>query len=154
MYKDISFWLDGKECKCGDYVKLTCFEDEKIGGNRNAKYVGCDLNGDEKYVFVIVAPDTSYDGMELRIGHAMLRFYIKEVAIKNYAEMSIKTENKQEEDEELIDPKYIDGIMEAWACYIFAMLFSTILVFPSNFGGWIISSVVFFKWRHNKIHRG
>lgn len=30
MYKDISFWLNGKECKCGDYVKLTSFGDKKM----------------------------------------------------------------------------------------------------------------------------
>lgn len=152
MYKDISFWLNGKECKCGDYVKLTSFGDKKNGGNRNAKYIGWDLDGDEKYVFVIVAPETNYDGMELRIGHAMLRFYIKKVAIKDYTTMLIEMENEQDEDTELRDPKYIDGIMEAWACYIFAMLFSTILVFPNNLCGWILSSVVFFKWRHKKIH--
>lgn len=151
MYEDISFWLNGRECECGDYVKLTSFEEEKVGGNRNAKYVGWDLGGDNKYVFVIVAPDTDYDGMELRISDGMLRFYIEKVGVKDYEDLLTMTESEQKK-QELRDPKYIDGIVEAWACYIFAVLFSTILIFPGNVLGWIISSVVFFKWRHDKIH--
>ena len=51
-----------------------------------------------------------------------------------------------------MDPKYIDGIVEAWTWYLLAMVAApfikdyTIVV-------WIFASVVFFTWRNNKINR-
>ena len=43
----------------------------------------------------------------------------------------------------------VKGMLGAWTTYIFAMLLS--LVCMQWFFGWIISSLVFFTYRHNKL---
>ena len=53
-----------------------------------------------------------------------------------------------------MEPKYIDGIVEAWTWYLLAMLAAP---FVKGIGNviviWIFSSIVFFTWRNNKINR-
>ena len=45
----------------------------------------------------------------------------------------------------------IDGLFIGWVWYIFLMLISSI--FKDAVGLWILISVVFFSWRHNKIKK-
>lgn len=45
----------------------------------------------------------------------------------------------------------IDGLFLGWVWYIFLMIIS--VIFKNAIGLWILWSVVFFSWRHNKIKK-
>lgn len=145
MNENISFWLRGEKYNCGDVVMMSDLVDKKTGGNRIAKFNGLNL-GD--YTFSIIAPNTPFDKTEIVVQDKFLHLCVtgkyiteEEQAAKNVVVF-----------EELKNPKYINGIVEAWAWYIFIMLLAIIFVFPWNLVSWVIASIVFFSWRNKKMH--
>jgi hypothetical protein len=63
-------------------------------------------------------------------------------------DMNNNTSNK-------LDPKYIDGIVNAWCWYILIMFFAFFLEGIGNqIITWTFSSFVFFNWRNKKINGG
>lgn len=61
---------------------------------------------------------------------------------------AVDNEAKMPQTKHLKDSQ-IDGLALGWLWYIFLMAIATI--FKANIGLWILISVVFFTWRHNKI---
>lgn len=54
-----------------------------------------------------------------------------------------------------IEEQYIDGIVSAWMLYIIVMFFGMFLKGALNvIVAWTLASVIFFRWRHNKINGG
>lgn len=69
------------------------------------------------------------------------------VAVTNKIDKSINIpETKRMKDSE------INGMMLGWMWYVFLMAIATI--FNGNIVFWILISVVFFRWRANKIQKG
>ena len=118
--------------------------DKKTGGNRIAKFNGLNLGN---YTFSIIAPNTPFDKTEIVVKDKFLHLYVigKHIAEKQAVTNVVIAE-------ELRNPKYIDGIVEAWAWYIFIMLLAIIFIFPWNLVSWVIASIVFFSWRNKKMH--
>lgn len=68
---------------------------------------------------------------------------------------SVLKEGDDVSEDTRIDTKYIDGIVSAWIWYIFIMLFALILQGAASVATvWIIATIIFFSWRHNKIKGG
>lgn len=144
MNENVSFWLRGEKYNCGDVVVMSDAVDKKTGGNRIAKFNGLNLGN---YTFSIIAPNTPFDKTEIVVKDKFLHLYVigkhivEEQAVTNVVIA-----------EELRNPKYIDGIVEAWAWYIFIILLAIIFIFPWNLISWVIASIVFFSWRNKKMH--
>lgn len=144
MNANVSFWLRGEKYNCGDIVMMSEVVDKKTGGNRIAKYNGLNLGN---YSFSIIAPNTPFDKTEIIVKDSFKHLFV----LGKYNPESL-VETTSVVVEELRDPKHIDGIVEAWAWYIFIMLFAIIFVFPWNIVTWWVATVVFFTWRNRKMH--
>lgn len=70
-----------------------------------------------------------------------------------YIQSIHKAELIPENTNKTMEPKYIDGIVEAWTWYIIVMIFALLIKGASStIILWIIASTIFFTWRYNKIN--
>ena len=81
------------------------------------------------------------------------QYFVFEDQIQICVNSILKTNLMPESTNEKIEPKYIDGIVEAWTWYIIIMFFA---LFIKGIGNtiliWVLTSIIFFNWRYNKIN--
>ena len=108
--------------------------------NSTLKFIGYSVD-DCKYCFT-----TLQDNWNIyKLSEEEIQIYIK--SILQDGAIELKNEN--------FDPKYIDGIASAWIWYAIIMFFALFLQGVENvIGVWVISTFIFFNWRHKKIKGG
>lgn len=121
-----------------DFVKNYCGQDCTIAR------VCCEL--DSYYLFALIGtndPETDWEYI-VRVNKNEIEHIVEEIIKSNDAH-SVHIEAKQE--------KYNDwdytGLIEGWIIYIVFMCLWCI--FNDRIGLWILTSVIFFRWRHNKL---
>lgn len=125
------FIVDGKE-----YYTGTVFIVNSYGKQTEASFICYDIDR-KKYIYKI--KDCTWQVYE-------------ELFWKNFVSVTDKNDSrvripvtKTRKDSE------IDGLFIGWMWYIFLMAISSI--FKDAVGLWILISVVFFSWRHDKIKK-
>ena len=125
------FIVDGKE-----YYTGTVFIVNDYGKQTEASFICYDIDR-KKYIYKI--KDCTWQVYE-------------ELFWKNFVSVTDKNDSrvripvtKTRKDSE------IDGLFIGWIWYIFLMAISSI--FKGAVGLWILISVVFFSWRHDKIKK-
>lgn len=81
------------------------------------------------------------------------KYKISEEQLADCIEDISSSVTMQQTTNKTLDPRYIDGIVDAWIWYIliifFAFFFNGI---ENKIIAWIVASIVFFNWRNEKIN--
>lgn len=140
MNKESPFILNGKIYYNGTVVKIKKEYIKYVGYNTVLKFAGYIIQ-EKMYCF-----SPMQNQFEIyKIPGEQIYNYIEEVL----SEGTIKKVYKR------VDPKYVEGIVSAWIWYILIMFFA---VFLKNIGDiitvWLLTTFIFFSWRHRKIKGG
>ena len=129
-------WRDYFEINGKKYYTGTVFVVNHIGKQKEASFICYDEN-EERYVY--------------RIGICTMR-----VHAEYFWTTFIRVTNKQDDSVHMPIVRQrrdcdINGLFLGWIWYIFLMLVS--ILFKDVIGLWIFISIVFFKWRSEKIKK-
>lgn len=135
------FMFKGRRYYIGTLIKINENQKENFNYYSIVEFIQYDDNNN-LYCF-----NSPYEPLRMfKITDEQISIYIKEIingVIDNPA-----NNNKTE-------PKYIDGMFNAWIWYILVMFFALFIKGIYNtIILWITASIIFFRWRNNKINRG
>lgn len=142
MDKKVYFYLHGEKYIPGDMIILSNTLSKKYDGNMIARFDGCELCN---YIFTLIAPNSMYNNEKIELVYNALKFHV----LGKYDSKPFVPNN---EFDDLKAPKYINGIVEAWAWYIFVVILALFFRTPWNIITWCIVSITFFTWRNNKMN--
>ena len=137
------FYFNKKKYYAGTIVKIKEESQQYVGFLSTLQFINCDVEND-LYNFVSL-----HDKWK--------RYVLTKKQLESYIEYVTKSyvDTMQYNQTNKIDPKYIDGIVSAWIWYILIMVFALFLKgIVNTVVLWLISTVVFLNWRHNKINGG
>jgi hypothetical protein len=139
------FEFNGKKYTSGTIVKLNN-NFVKYNIDKDNIIAKAFVGNDQRYWFHIIGEINQEINKEYLIGVSHNEV---EVAIENIIEPNeFEVNNVEEVQEKYCDWEY-NGLITGWIIYVFLMaMFS---IFKGAIGFWIITSVVFFNWRSNKL---
>lgn len=129
----------GKRYNSGDTIDIlwyTC--GYQIARNYKGTFIDCDEKKNE-YRFVV-------DGKMYCFNKACFYRIIKDNTTINKGENYIDATPKKKTFKNELN---IDGVLIAWIWYIFIMAIA--VIFKGCFAIWIVASIIFFSYRHNKL---
>ena len=134
IFKDLPYYA-------GTIVEVDQKWKQNFRFNTVLKFIGYNKNEDT-YCFI-----TLHDNWTIyRLSNAQVSLYINRIL----KEVVYKPDNNND-----MDPKYIDGIVSAWTWYIIIMLFAFFVYgIVNKICIWIVATFIFFNWRHKKIKGG
>lgn len=140
MNKTSPFIFNGKIYYVGTIVKIKKEYHNNVGFHTVLKFVGY-ITEENAYCF-----SSLQNKFEIyKISADYISKYIENI-LENVA---------IEENDKRADPKYIEGIVSAWIWYILVMFIAIFAKDPVNsIMLCVVSTFIFFIWRHKKIKGG
>ena len=131
------FYYDGKLYTAGTWIAIKSEKRTNFGNNVAFIYEG-DNQITNAHIFHAWGTTNKYE--------------IRRSELQDLIEVILYVPENQEEKRGKMPAKYINGIVEAWICYIlgmFAICFCADVVVKVF--AWIVVSIIFFSWRNSKM---
>lgn len=135
------FNYHGKRYNIGTIVKINENGKKYCGFNSTLKFTGYNIS-DDLYCFSSI-----YDMWKVyKLSNNQIGLYVDDILVECRCKVN---------DHKKSYAKYIDGIVSAWIWYIIIMFFALFLKGIENILlTWIVSTFIFFRWRHQKMNGG
>lgn len=140
MNKTSPFVINGEFYYVGTIVKIKKEYHNNVGFHMILKFVG------------YITEERAYCFSSLQNNFEIYKIPVDDIS--KYIE-NILSSGEIEENDKRVDQKYIEGIVSAWIWYILAMFVAIFAKDPVNIiASWVLSTFIFFRWRHKKIKGG